>query len=152
MFEREVRCSRTGNATQSEWFCGKPSRTPERYLKIRNGILDGWQACRPQYLTKTNSRKRLLDCGDVNAIGRVHGYLESVGAINVGCVEKSSIPRPVRRAPRRLYEYEEVDEDDDFDKAVAARLVGVRRLRWLAPHDSIFFYMTDHKRERLITN
>lgn len=30
-------------------------------------------------------RPGLKNCGDVNCIGRIHAYLESVGAINFGC-------------------------------------------------------------------
>ena len=38
------------------------------------------------------------DCGDVNAIGRVHAYLESIGAINVGFATKI---RSVKRSSKR---------------------------------------------------
>ncbi|KAI7898016.1 uncharacterized protein BX663DRAFT_462573 [Cokeromyces recurvatus] len=93
-----------------EWFRHKHSKTPDRYLKIRNHILACWKACRPRYLTKTSARKGLKDCGDVNAIGRVHEYLESIGAINVGCV--TSAPRPPRRVPR-----EQIQDDDMFHAA-----------------------------------
>ncbi|RKO83791.1 hypothetical protein BDK51DRAFT_33322, partial [Blyttiomyces helicus] len=62
---------------------------------IRNHILDAWTACAPRYLTKTSVRPGLRGEGDVNAIGRVHDYLESVGAINAGAVR--GVPRPVVR-------------------------------------------------------
>ncbi|KAI9485156.1 hypothetical protein BDB00DRAFT_851327 [Zychaea mexicana] len=82
-----------------EWFSNKHSKTPDRYLKIRNHILQCWRECQPRYLTKTSARKGLSNCGDVNAIGRVHAYLENVGAINVGCVNNA--PRqPPKRTPR----------------------------------------------------
>ncbi|KAI8377269.1 hypothetical protein BD560DRAFT_453555 [Blakeslea trispora] len=81
-----------------EWFRQKYSKTPDRYLKIRNHMLACWQQCKPRYLTKTSARKGLKDCGDVNAIGRVHEYLESLGAINVDCV--TSAPRPPKRIMR----------------------------------------------------
>ncbi|RKP24761.1 hypothetical protein SYNPS1DRAFT_29488 [Syncephalis pseudoplumigaleata] len=80
-----------------EFFCGKPACTPERYMKIRNHILDCWEKIRPGYLTKTGARRDLRDGGDVNVIGRVHGYLEQVGAINVNCdftVKRRPAPRP----------------------------------------------------------
>lgn len=93
-----------------EWFKHKHSKTPDRYLKIRNHMLACWQQCKPKYLTKTSARKGLKDCGDVNAIGRVHAYLETVGAINVDCVTHA--PRPPKRVPREIYE-----EDDAFDAA-----------------------------------
>lgn len=91
-----------------EWFKQKYSKTPDRYLKIRNHMLDCWQACKPKYLTKTSARKGLKDCGDVNAIGRVHEYLESIGAINVDCTTHA--PRPPKRVPREVYEEEEEGE------------------------------------------
>jgi protein MYSM1 len=89
-------------AQNPEWFKQKYSKTPERYLRIRNHMLDCWHYCKPRYLTKTSARKGLKDCGDVNAIGRVHEYLESIGAINVDCT--TSAPRPPRRIPRESYE------------------------------------------------
>lgn len=92
-----------------EWFKNKHSKTPDRYLKIRNHMLNCWELCRPRYLTKTSARKGLKDCGDVNAIGRVHEYLESVGAINVDCV--TSAPRP----PRRREVFVENIDHDVFD-------------------------------------
>lgn len=76
----------------SEWFQGKPAKTPERYLRIRNHILDCWQSTKPNYLTKTAGRKNLISCGDVNAVGRIHVYLESIGAINYDCVVPAKRP------------------------------------------------------------
>ncbi|KAG0165298.1 Myb-like, SWIRM and MPN domains 1 [Apophysomyces sp. BC1015] len=99
----------------SEWFNNKQSKTPDRYLKIRNHILDCWNACRPRYLTKTSARKGLRDCGDVNAIGRVHTYLEVIGAINVDCV--TNAPRLPKRIAAEVY------EDDDTSMFVAADMV-----------------------------
>ncbi|KAI8069658.1 hypothetical protein BC940DRAFT_22992 [Gongronella butleri] len=78
-----------------EWFQNHYSKTPERYLKIRNSLLQSWSETRPKYLTKTNARKKLKNCGDVNAISRVHAYLETIGAINVDCI--NAAPRPPRR-------------------------------------------------------
>jgi protein MYSM1 len=92
-----------------EWFKQKYSKTPDRYLKIRNHIIDCWYQCKPRYLTKTQARKGLKDCGDVNAIGRVHSWLESVGAINVDCV--TNAPRPPKRVPREM----SFEEEDMFD-------------------------------------
>lgn len=95
-------------AHNPEWFKQKYSKTPDRYLKIRNHMLACWKLVKPKYLTKTSSRKGLKDCGDVNAIGRVHEYLESIGAINVDCV--TSAPRPPRRVPREFVG----DEDEEL--------------------------------------
>ncbi|RXM30569.1 Histone H2A deubiquitinase MYSM1 [Acipenser ruthenus] len=77
----------------SEFFEGRSSKTPERYLKIRNYILDQWEKCKPKYLNKTSVRPGLKNCGDVNCIGRIHTYLELIGAINFGC-EQAIYNRP----------------------------------------------------------
>ncbi|KAI8371548.1 uncharacterized protein BYT42DRAFT_72947 [Radiomyces spectabilis] len=111
MFDRHV-ISEEEQRNNPEWFNNKQSKTPDRYLKIRNHMLDCWEACKPRYLTKTSARKGLKDCGDVNAIGRVHSYLEDIGAINVGCT--TTTPRPPRRVPRELYEE---DNGPIFDAA-----------------------------------
>ncbi|KAF8940244.1 hypothetical protein BGZ58_007255 [Dissophora ornata] len=81
----------------SEFFCNKASKTPERYQRIRNTILQAWEKSPSTYLTKTSVRSGLKDCGDVNAIGRIHSWLESIGAINVGMTASSpgaSLARP----------------------------------------------------------
>jgi protein MYSM1 len=72
----------------SEFFAAKSStKTPERYLKIRNHIMSLWNQCKPNYLSKTAARNGLKKCGDVNSISRVHLLLENIGAINFACVE-----------------------------------------------------------------
>ncbi|KAF7469863.1 hypothetical protein GHT09_018684 [Marmota monax] len=76
-----------------EFFEGRLAKTPERYLKIRNYILDQWEICKPKYLNKTSVRPGLKNCGDVNCIGRIHTYLELIGAINFGC-EQAVYNRP----------------------------------------------------------
>ncbi|KAF9357800.1 hypothetical protein BGX26_003061 [Mortierella sp. AD094] len=81
----------------SEFFCNKASKTPERYQRIRNTIIQAWERSPSTYLTKTSVRSGLKDCGDVNAIGRVHSWLESIGVINVGMTASSpgaSLARP----------------------------------------------------------
>ncbi|KAI7863543.1 hypothetical protein BDF14DRAFT_1843235 [Spinellus fusiger] len=98
-------------ASNPEWFNNKQSKTSDRYLKIRNHMLYCWRQCQPRYLTKTSARRDLRDCGDVNAIGRVHSYLESVGAININCV--TNAPRPPKRIAYETYE----DEDGFLDTA-----------------------------------
>ncbi|XP_040025471.2 histone H2A deubiquitinase MYSM1 [Gasterosteus aculeatus] len=85
-----------------EFFEGRPSKTPERYLKIRNYILDQWLRSKPRYLNKTSVRPGLKNCGDVNCIGRIHTYLELVGAINFHCEQAVyNRPRPVDRSKHR---------------------------------------------------
>ncbi|KAG1547872.1 hypothetical protein G6F49_010068 [Rhizopus delemar] len=112
-----------GNA---EWFMGKAAKTPERYKRIRNHILKCWRETRPRYLTKTAGRKNLADCGDVNAVGRIHSYLESIQAINVDCITTPTVrKRPVRKNEdgankkkrRPGYYWEEVyGEDNDEEE------------------------------------
>ncbi|RKP10620.1 hypothetical protein THASP1DRAFT_27588 [Thamnocephalis sphaerospora] len=118
-------------AANPEFFRGKPASTPERYMKIRNHILKCWHATKPAYLTKTGARRDLRDCGDVNVIGRVHGYLENIGAINVGC-DMSLKPRrpavPRVRQPRPDQDYKPRERPTAFsvfDDIVA----GARRRR-----------------------
>lgn len=60
-------------------------------MRIRNHIIGCWKKNSPYYLTKTAGRRNLADCGDVNAVGRIHAYLESINAINVNCTS------PVKR-------------------------------------------------------
>ncbi|XP_063408266.1 histone H2A deubiquitinase MYSM1-like [Mytilus trossulus] len=80
-----------------EFFDGRPSKTPDRYVKIRNFILDSWYKSKPNYLNKTSVRPGLKNCGDVNCIGRIHMYLECTGAINFGC-EQSCYNHHVKMA------------------------------------------------------
>lgn len=85
-----------------EFFQGSAVKTPERYKRIRNGLVEMWRKQRPRYLSKTAARKQLKDCGDVNVIGRVHEALERMGAINFGAEAGDSVPRPpaVPRPPK----------------------------------------------------
>ncbi|XP_042206912.1 histone H2A deubiquitinase MYSM1-like [Homarus americanus] len=73
----------------SEYFDGKGVKTPERYLKIRNYLITFWNQVKPKYMRKTIVRAGLRNCGDVNSIGKVHEYLEKIGAINFGCPESN---------------------------------------------------------------
>uniref|UniRef100_A0A6A7FU35 Myb-like, SWIRM and MPN domain-containing protein 1 n=1 Tax=Hirondellea gigas TaxID=1518452 RepID=A0A6A7FU35_9CRUS len=68
-----------------EYFVNKGVKTPERYLKIRNAIIDVWRQNKPNYVGKTSARTSLKNCGDVNSIGKIHEYLEKKGAVNFGC-------------------------------------------------------------------
>lgn len=68
----------------SEFFKGRPTKTPERYVKIRAFILNAWLELKPSYVSKTTVRNGLKHCGDVNCISRIHSLLEQIGAINFG--------------------------------------------------------------------
>ncbi|XP_055978266.1 deubiquitinase MYSM1 isoform X2 [Sorex fumeus] len=107
-----------------EFFEGRQAKTPERYLKIRNYILDQWAICKPKYLNKTSVRPGLKNCGDVNCIGRIHTYLELIGAINFGCEQAIyNKPQPVDKARIR-------DRKDAVEAyQLAQRLQSVRTRR-----------------------
>ncbi|KAL1916961.1 uncharacterized protein VTP21DRAFT_5158 [Calcarisporiella thermophila] len=142
-----------------EWFCNRPPKTPERYVKIRNYILQMWAKSRPRYLTKTKIRPGLRDCGDVNAIGRVHTYLERIGAINVGCTVPA--PRPPRRRPASAVSkafYEEIDSgegEDDPEARWSTVMEGPRKRRvrneygeWVDPKELEGRVITHNAEER----
>ncbi|KAL2919608.1 hypothetical protein HK105_200520 [Polyrhizophydium stewartii] len=78
-----------------EWFLGpaaatgkRINKTPERYKKIRDIILQLWAEMRPTYVSKSRIRPALKGEGDVNALSRVHTFLETIGAINTGPTRK----------------------------------------------------------------
>ncbi|KAL1776258.1 histone H2A deubiquitinase MYSM1 isoform X1 [Sigmodon hispidus] len=91
-----------------EFFEGRQTKTPERYLRIRNYILDQWEICKPKYLNKTSVRPGLKNCGDVNCIGRIHTYLELIGAINFGC-EQAIYNRPQPADKARVSDRKEAE-------------------------------------------
>ncbi|KAG0723589.1 Histone H2A deubiquitinase MYSM1 [Chionoecetes opilio] len=73
----------------SEYFDGKGVKTPERYLRIRNYLINFWKQIKPKYVRKTAVRSGLKNCGDVNSISRLHEYLEKIGVINFECHESN---------------------------------------------------------------
>lgn len=82
----------------SEFFEGRITKTPDRYMKIRNHILSSWDISKPAYISKTAIRNGLKNCGDVNCISRIHCLLEQIGAINFGCQgEYFNYIRPLSR-------------------------------------------------------
>ncbi|KAJ1822407.1 hypothetical protein LPJ56_000803 [Coemansia sp. RSA 2599] len=93
-----------------EFFLGKAAKTPERYMTIRNHIVGEWLKIRPQYLTKIRARSGLRNCGDVNAIGRVHSFLEDAGVINQGAMQTKRKRAAVRR---RMDDVANGDDSDD---------------------------------------
>ncbi|ORY43379.1 hypothetical protein BCR33DRAFT_785750 [Rhizoclosmatium globosum] len=76
-------------------------KNAERYLKIRNTIVNEWQRIKPKYLLKSAVRPLLKGQGDVHAITRVHEFLERIGCINSDAdftgVKASSIPSNLKR-------------------------------------------------------
>lgn len=80
-----------------QFFNGNKNKSPEKYLKMRNSIINCWMDSKPTYLTKQAARMAMSwYCGDVNAISRVHDYLEQIGAINFGCAQEPRRGRPSR--------------------------------------------------------
>ncbi|XP_073090104.1 deubiquitinase MYSM1 isoform X2 [Manis javanica] len=109
-----------------EFFEGRQAKTPERYLKIRNYILDQWEICKPKYLNKTSVRPGLKNCGDVNCIGRIHTYLELIGAINFGCEQAVyNRPQPIDKVRVR----ERKDTVDAYQLAQRLQSMRTRRRR-----------------------
>ncbi|XP_029844471.2 histone H2A deubiquitinase MYSM1 isoform X2 [Ixodes scapularis] len=93
----ESSISEEEKSIHAEFFNGiSQFKTPERYLKIRNFILEAWANQKPKYLNKTTVRQGLKNCGDVNCIGRIHDYLEQTAAINFGC---SQVTYKKKKAP-----------------------------------------------------
>nr|XP_023484684.1 histone H2A deubiquitinase MYSM1 isoform X3 [Equus caballus]XP_023484691.1 histone H2A deubiquitinase MYSM1 isoform X3 [Equus caballus] len=111
-----------------EFFEGRQAKTPERYLKIRNYILDQWEICKPKYLNKTSVRPGLKNCGDVNCIGRIHTYLELIGAINFGCEQAVySRPQPVGKV--RIRDRKEAVEARQLAQRLQSMRTRRRRVR-----------------------
>lgn len=65
----------------------RAAKNPQRYLKIRNHIIGIWQQQRPRYVSISQARKGLKDCGDVTPMSRIHRYLECKGVINFNSVK-----------------------------------------------------------------
>lgn len=100
----------------AEWFQQKNKiKTPERYLGIRNYIIQQWHANKPNYLNKSEARRGLINGGDVNAIGRIHDYLTEARVINVNCIQQKIRKAPTRKRQTRYYEYISEEDDDDLD-------------------------------------
>ncbi|NXO03858.1 MYSM1 deubiquitinase, partial [Rhinopomastus cyanomelas] len=111
-----------------EFFEGRQAKTPERYLKIRNYILDQWERCKPKYLNKTSVRPGLKNCGDVNCIGRIHTYLELIGAINFGC-EQAVYNRPQLADKTRCKEGKDTVETYQLAQRLQSMRTRRRRVR-----------------------
>ncbi|XP_037105963.1 histone H2A deubiquitinase MYSM1 [Syngnathus acus] len=111
-----------------EFFEGRPSKTPERYLKIRNYILDQWLKSKPKYLNKTSVRPGLKNCGDVNCIGRIHTYLELIGAINFNC-EQVVYNRPRMADRSKQKEGKDVREAYQLAQRLQSMRTRKRRVR-----------------------
>lgn len=75
-----------------DYFKASKTRTPEKYLLVRECIIKAWLQNPTVYLTKMGVHKFYQGLGCVNSVGRVHTYLESMGLVNVG-IDK---PNPKR--------------------------------------------------------
>ena len=71
-----------------EFFCGKPSKTPQIYKRYRNYIIQLYRQNPKTYLNSTTCRHSLA--GDACAIMRIHSFLEHWGIINFN-VDSSTV-------------------------------------------------------------
>ena len=79
--EYETKVTPVEQEALPEFFCGKyPSKTPRVYMEYRNFIIELYRANPTMYLSATTCRRHLQ--GDVNAVMRVHAFLEKYGIIN----------------------------------------------------------------------
>lgn len=89
------------------------TKTPSRYLRIRNHLIDEWISVKPHRLTKSRARVGIKE-GDVNALGRVFLFLQENGFINHDTVtSKGKYVAKVSRSPTRRYEKRVIPCDDD---------------------------------------
>ena len=119
----------------SEFFMGRALKTPERYMKIRNYILDMWEKNKPNYLFKTNVRTGLRNCGDVNSIGRVHAFLEDIGAINEGCFDRP-VPRVRQQGQASTDDKEDVRMESWVNSLRPRRKRRIKERDWLDTGES----------------
>ena len=63
-----------------EFFCGKPSKTPQVFKRYRNYMVQLYRQSPKTHLNSTMCRRNLA--GDACAIMRIHGFLEHWGIIN----------------------------------------------------------------------
>ncbi|KAJ2898685.1 hypothetical protein IWW38_001275 [Coemansia aciculifera] len=115
-----------------EFFAGKSNKTPERYMMIRNYMVEAWQTTQPQYLTKIRARAGLKNCGDVNAIGRIHTFLEHARIINHGADKskrKPAVSSNNRRRPLQSASESEDEEETKFSAPTSGNGGRRRRVR-----------------------
>nr|CAD7260363.1 unnamed protein product [Timema shepardi] len=101
------------------------AREQSTRMDIRNHIIESWSQSKPMYVTKTSVRLGLKNCGDVNCIGRVHSYLEQIGAINFGCEQVRYI-RPLFFSPNSATV---VSQPPVKDKPSMAQLMAIKQAR-----------------------
>ncbi|XP_033125940.1 histone H2A deubiquitinase MYSM1-like isoform X2 [Anneissia japonica] len=129
-------------------------KSPERFVHIRNIILNIWETRKPNYVNKFLIRKELeknRKVGNVNDIGNIHSYLEEAGAINVGLEkplrylkpkrckevlteEKKSEMLENRRISMRPKKKKEVDSDVE-EKSPIARMCRTQPKQKPKPYD-----------------
>lgn len=83
-------------------------KTPEKYKAIRNFIINAWWTSMPKYVSKSSIRPGLKGYGDVNALSRVHEYLERVGLINVNTSKRKQPDTSTKKSNKK----ESVEFDD----------------------------------------
>lgn len=115
-----------------EFFENRPTKTPERYMKIRDFILNAWNDTKPAYVSKTTVRNGLKHCGDVNCISRIHCSLEQIGAINFGYDgEHFDYIRPLSKLKEHFVQStrNKSNSGSSYESNIGASLVVGRRQR-----------------------
>ncbi|XP_039258443.2 deubiquitinase MYSM1-like [Styela clava] len=117
-----------------EFFSGQTKYCPGKYLNIRNAILKLWIQNKPSHVNKVMLRPILKKgCGNVNNIGRIHRYLESVGAINYGSDlvwwKKQKKRQKPRDRPQSINNHTALDTDFKLKRALEQRMSGRSRKR-----------------------
>ncbi|TPX33095.1 hypothetical protein SmJEL517_g03946 [Synchytrium microbalum] len=127
--------TQTINAFEStslpEWFppFSRGQKTPDRYIRVRSKILSLWQERSDRYLTKTFARRELRNEGDVNAISRVHEFLEVNGWINIG------LGGGMKRDKRSGEDEDVVEGEESTYKSGRRRRVRNEKGEWVDPED-----------------
>ncbi|KAJ1548274.1 Myb-like, SWIRM and MPN domains 1 [Nowakowskiella sp. JEL0078] len=103
-------------------------KSPDRYMKIRNHILDMWREKKliGKYLSKSAIRPGLKGMGDVNAISRVHEFLENVGAINENL---QSNWEERKKTSSFVNEYDDSEFLNDYESDITFPIDGKRKRR-----------------------
>lgn len=112
-----------------EFFSGRTRYSPHNYITIRDTILKLWNEKKPGHVNKVILRPILKKTsGNVNNIGKIHKYLETIGAINFGsnlvwwkCRRRKV---PIYRPPRTP-----LDTDYKLKRALEQRMSGRNRKR-----------------------
>lgn len=128
-----------------EFFEGRPTKTPDRYIKIRNFIVNAWKESKPMYISKTAVRHGLKHCGDVNCISRIHSLLEQTGAINFGC-EQLTYVRPLNELLEWFAQSVRSNKQSNITAIVSNVLERRPRTKTIAPKSHVTHNLSSNAR------